>query len=70
MRGWAGLEKFSKALYNDTYFLPNEDYDGWLERICSAYANDENHKNRMKEYTKNYWWHPSTPISSNGGTDR
>ena len=70
MRGWDGLPSFSKALYEDTYFLPGEDYEGWLERVCSAYANDENHKNRMKVYTYNYLWHPSTPISSNGGTDR
>jgi len=69
-RGWENLPEFSKALYKDTYFLKNENYEGWLERICGAYANNEEHKIRLKEYLRNYYWHPSTPISSNGGTDR
>lgn len=70
MRSWEGLNSFSKALYKDTYFLPSENYDGWLERVCSAYANDNEHKERMKSYIANYLFHPSTPIASNGGTDR
>jgi len=69
-RGWTGLQPFSKALFNETYFLPNEDYEGWKERITAAYSNDVAHKNRLKEYLHNYWFVPSTPISSNGGTDR
>lgn len=70
MRGWYGLPDFSKALYKDTYFLPGEDYSCWLDRIASAYANDKEHAYRMKTYISNYWFHPSTPIASNGGTDR
>jgi ribonucleoside-diphosphate reductase alpha chain len=70
LRGWEELPDFSKALYRDTYFLPGENYSSWLERICGAYANDDDHKERMKTYVRNYWFHPSTPISSNGGTDR
>lgn len=69
-RGWDGLLPFSKALYESTYFLPNEDYNGWLDRITGAYANDREHKERMKKYIWNYWGHPSTPISSNAGTNR
>jgi len=70
MKGWAGLPDFSKALYNDTYFLPGENYQGWVERVTNAYSNDVDHAIRMESYIKNYWFHPSTPPSSNAGTDR
>lgn len=69
-RGWANLPQFSKALYKDTYFLPNEDYDGWVERVARAYQNNEEHGDRISTYIRNYWFHPSTPISSNAGTNR
>ena len=69
-RGWQGLPGFSRALYKDTYFLPSEDYEGWLSRVSSAYSNDHQHAHRMSTYISNYWFHPSTPISSNAGTDR
>jgi ribonucleoside-diphosphate reductase alpha chain len=69
-RGWKGLPEFSRALYQDTYFLPDEDYSMWVYRVASSYANDPEHRDRMIQYIKNYWFHPSTPISSNAGTDR
>jgi ribonucleoside-diphosphate reductase alpha chain len=69
-RGWNGLPDISKVLYKETYFLPNETYDEWVLRICNAYANNDEHRNRMVEYINNYWFHPSTPISSNAGTNR
>jgi ribonucleoside-diphosphate reductase alpha chain len=70
MRGWGQLHPMSKALYEETYFLPNETYEGWLDRVARAYQNDEAHGTRMKGYISNYWFHPSTPPSSNAGTDR
>ena len=69
-RGWANLPQFSKALYKDTYFLPGEDYTAWVDRVARAYQNDEAHGDRISAYIHNYWFHPSTPISSNAGTDR
>lgn len=69
-RGWQGLLPFSKKLYEDTYFLPNENYDQWVERVSRAYQNDEAHGTRMMTYITNYWFHPSTPPSSNAGTTR
>ena len=69
-RGWNGLLDFPKALYRDTYFLPEEGYTGWINRVTNAYANDDAHASRMRTYIHNYWFHPSTPISSNGGTNR
>ena len=69
-RGWVGLEAFPKVLYKNTYFLPNEEYEEWLHRVTESYANDAEHAKRMQIYINNYWFHPSTPISSNAGTDR
>lgn len=63
-RGWEGLSPISKDLYEKTYFLPNMSYSEWLEDVVAPYANDEAHKNRMKSYIHDYWFHPSTPISS------
>lgn len=69
-RDWDTLPKFSQALYKETYFLPDEVYHQWLDRVSQAYQNDSEHGERMKMYIKNLWFHPSTPISSNAGTDR
>lgn len=69
-RGYSGLPDISKALYQETYFLPDEDYAGWLHRVTSSYQNDSAHGQRMSSYISNYWFHPSTPISSNAGTTR
>lgn len=69
-RGWAGLPQISKYMYIDTYFLPNEDYDGWVERMASAYCSTPSHKQLITVMLKNYWFHPSTPISGNGGTTK
>lgn len=66
-RGWKGLPKFSKDLYQDSYFLEGEDYDAWIERVSSAYSDNESHKERIKSYLHNYWFHPSTPPSGNAG---
>ena len=69
-RNWGTLHPMSKALYEETYFLPNEDYSGWLDRVSTAYQNDSEHGSRVSSYIKQRWFHPSTPISSNAGTDR
>ena len=66
-RGWINLAEFSKRLYEDTYFAPNEDYNAWLTRVARSYQNDEDHGTRMMSYIHNYWFHPSTPVSSNAG---
>ena len=69
-RGWEGLPDLSKAIYKETYFMPSENYSAWLERVAGSYANDDAHAERMMQYISNYWFHPSTPISSNAGTNR
>ena len=69
-RGWNNLDSFAKALFKDTYFLPNEDYSEWITRISTAFQNDKAHGERIATYIYNYWGMGSTPISSNGGTNR
>ena len=65
--GWEGLPPISKALYQETYFLPNETYEQWLYRITVPYENDSLHGNRIRDYIRRYYYHPSTPISSGRG---
>ena len=69
-RGWEGLHPMSRALYKDTYFLPSENYSEWVVRVSSAYENNKSHGKRIEMYIRNYYFHPSTPPSSNAGTDR
>lgn len=69
-RGWKGLPEMSKYMYQDTYFLKNEDYDAWVRRMADTYSNDTAQASRITTYIKNYYFHPSTPVSSNGGTER
>jgi len=64
-RGWEGLPQFSKDMYNERYFLKGEGYHEWLLRM-SKYADDEEQGARIMNYINNYWFHPSTPVSSNG----
>jgi ribonucleoside-diphosphate reductase alpha chain len=66
-RGWEGLPEYSKNMYKERYFNGKEDYEKWLERVANAYSDDERHKERVKQYIRDYWFHPSTPVSSNGG---
>lgn len=69
LRDWDSLPEFSKTLFTSTYFLPSEDYDGWIDRVTSNFCHDKSHTERMKIYLKNRWFIPSTPISSNAGTE-
>lgn len=68
-RGWENLPPMSQTLYRETYFLKNETYAQWLDRIITPLQTDPEHGNRMKTYISNYWYHPSTPISSGRGLD-
>ncbi len=70
VRNWSTLPELSKVLYKETYFLPEENYDEWLYRVATAYQNDTEHGLRMMSYIQNLWFHPSTPPSSNAGTNR
>ena len=66
-RGWDGLPAYSQEMYKERYFDGEEDYSQWLNRVSSSYADDEKHAARIAQYIKDYWFQPSTPISSNAG---
>ena len=68
-RGWEGLPSFSKDMYKERYFLPDEDYEKWCERMAK-FADDKEMSDRIKSYLHNYWFHPSTPVSSNGNVPK
>jgi len=63
--GWEGLPQFSKDMYQERYFLKGEDYIDWTARM-SRFADNPEMATRIRTYISNYWFHPSTPISSNG----
>lgn len=69
IRGFEGLPQFSKDMYRERYHdeATNEDHDAWLQRVSSSYSDDDQHAERIKQYINSYWFHPSTPISSNAG---
>ena len=66
-RGWDTLPKFSKDMYQERYFLEGESYEEWLLRM-SKYSDDEAMAIRIMSYISSYWFHPSTPVTSNGNT--
>jgi len=70
VRGWLGLPQYSKDMYITRYFLEGETYTEWCERVAGAYCVDEAHKKRVISYLANYWFHPSTPISSSAGVPK
>ena len=64
------LTEFGKATLKDRYLLPNEDYQGMFARVASYFSDDNDHAQRIYNYMSNHWFMPSTPILSNGGTNR
>ena len=66
-RGYEGLSKYSQEMYKERYFLSGEDYSKWLYRVSEAYSDNQRHARRIRKYISNYWFHPSTPVSSNAG---
>ena len=64
------LTAFGMATLKDRYLLPNEDLQGMFARVASYFADDGEHAQRLYNYMSNLWFMPSTPILSNGGTNR
>ena len=64
------LTEFGKATLKDRYLLPNEDYQGMFARVASYFSDDTLHAQRLYDYMSKHWFMPSTPILSNGGTNR
>jgi ribonucleoside-diphosphate reductase alpha chain len=64
------LTDFGKETLNDRYLLPGEGYQDLFARVASAYADDQEHAQRVYDYISRLWFMPATPVLSNGGTGR
>jgi len=64
------LTRFGEATLEDRYLLPGEDAQDMFARVAMHYADDTAHAQRMYDYISNLWFMPSTPVLSNGGTQR
>lgn len=64
------LTSFGKKTLEDRYLLPGESSQSMFARISHAYADNEEHAQRLYDYMSNLWFMPSTPILSNGGAER
>ncbi|MCX9148188.1 ribonucleoside-diphosphate reductase subunit alpha [Erythrobacter sp. WG] len=66
----ARLTDFGKDTLTDRYLLPGEVYQDLFARVADAYADDQEHAQRLYDYISNLWFMPATPVLSNGGTNR
>ncbi|MGF1549774.1 MAG: ribonucleoside-diphosphate reductase subunit alpha [Sphingomonadaceae bacterium] len=64
------LTEFGKETLKDRYLLPGESFQDLFVRVASAYADDEEHAQRIYDYISRLWFMPATPVLSNGGTGR
>ena len=65
------LSEFSKKTLQDRYLIDGEiSPQDAFARAAKAFANDEEHAQRLYEYASKLWFMFSTPILSNGGTTR
>jgi ribonucleoside-diphosphate reductase alpha chain len=66
----ARLTVFGKDTLDDRYLLPGEKYQDLFARVADAYADDQEHAQRLYDYISKLWFMPATPVLSNGGTGR
>jgi ribonucleoside-diphosphate reductase alpha chain len=66
----ANLTVFGKETLTDRYLLPGESYQDLFARVADAYADDQEHAQRLYDYISNLWFMPATPVLSNAGTGR
>ncbi len=64
------LTEFGKETLKDRYLLPGENFQDLFARVASAYADDQEHAQRLYDYISRLWFMPATPVLSNGGTGR
>ncbi|WP_128891198.1 ribonucleoside-diphosphate reductase subunit alpha [Erythrobacter sp. HKB08] len=66
----ANLTEFGKETLIDRYLLPGEKFQDLFARVADAYADDQEHAQRLYDYISKLWFMPATPVLSNGGTTR
>ncbi len=64
------LTSFGHATLADRYLIQQEDPQDMFARVSMQYADDTAHAQRLYDYMSNLWFMPSTPVLSNGGTER
>ena len=64
------LTSFGRATLDDRYLMPDESYQELFARVASYFADDAAHAQRLYSYISRLWFMPSTPVLSNGGTER
>jgi ribonucleoside-diphosphate reductase alpha chain len=64
------LTDFGRETLDDRYLLPGETYQDLFARVADAYADDQDHAQRLYDYISRLWFMPATPVLSNGGTGR
>ncbi len=64
------LTDFGKETLRDRYLLPGESYQDLFARVADAYADDQDHAQRLYDAISKLWFMPATPVLSNGGTGR
>jgi ribonucleotide reductase alpha subunit len=64
------LTDFGRATLSDRYLMPGEDFQDLFARVASYYGDDAGHAQRIYDYMSKLWFMPSTPVLSNGGTQR
>ena len=58
------LTEFGKETLTDRYLLPGESYQDLFARVADAYADDQEHAQRLYDYISNLWFMPATPVLS------
>lgn len=62
---------FARAMYEDSYLLPNETIDDLYHRVAYDNCRDNPERaERIKSYFYKLWACGATPVMSNSGTDR
>ena len=63
------LTEFSHKTLEDRYLVGDEvSPQQAFARAAKAFADDEDHAQRLYDYASNLWFMFSTPVLSNGGT--
>ena len=65
------LDEFAITTLKDRYMVPGEESpQEAFARAAMAFADDEDHAQRLYDYVSNLWFMFATPVLSNGGTTR
>src|SRR3546814_2322727 len=56
------LTDFGKETLQDRYLLPGESYQDLFARVADAYADDQDHAQRLYDYISRLWFMPATPV--------